>query len=82
MSVTATLKNWELVDFGSFFAIKGTIEGDSKERFSDGVEIRTSKINAIYFAGDGEITAVTRNSVYKLEKPSVQMDAYRLGIDR
>lgn len=60
--VTAELRNWLLLGNveGKRWAI-GDIFNDSKNRFKDGTEVRTSSIVEI----KGDII-VTRNSVYRL----------------
>lgn len=56
--VTGTLKNWKRVGQ----VIYGDIYGDTKGRFVDGTNVRTSRIEEI--VGN---TVYTANSIYELE---------------
>lgn len=56
--VTATLKNWKRVGQ----VIYGDIYGDTKGRFVDGTNVRTSRIEEV--VGN---TVYTANSIYELE---------------
>lgn len=62
------LKNWSIDHFwdGSV-VIYGEIYNDSKNRFQDGTQIRTSRVRRIDFE---EGIVETRNSTYILEKRS------------
>ena len=62
------LKNWSIETFwdGSV-VIYGEIYNDTKNRFSDGTHIRTSRVQYIDFV---ESVVKTKNSTYNLEKRS------------
>ena len=62
------LKNWSVDNFwdGSV-VIHGEIYNDTKNRFTDGAHIRTSRVHYIDFV---EGIAKTQNSTYNLEKRS------------
>jgi hypothetical protein len=71
--ITGTLKEWAIHTWpgtNKKVAI-GKVYNDTKGRFPDGYVIRTSYIVA---EQDGYIR--TRNSVYKLEGPKVDIDTY------
>ena len=64
------LKNWTIENYwdGSV-VIYGEIYNDTKNRFSNGTHIRTSRVHYIDFV---EGIAKTKNSTYNLEKRSRQ----------
>ena len=62
MSITAKLKNAEILKTSLGDIARGQIYGDVHRRFDDGEWIRTSYIKSV----DGNIVT-TRNSVYECE---------------
>ena len=62
------LKNWKIEPYwDGNIVIYGEIYNDSKNRFSDGSHIRTSRVHYIDFV---EGVAKTKNSTYNLENRS------------
>lgn len=63
LPITAKLHNWKTFPVGERgdYVIYGIIEGDTRKRFADGVQVRTSMIAKVV----GDI-AVTLNSNYQL----------------
>lgn len=60
----AILKDSVIIEIRNYFIAYGIIYEDSKKRFSDGEEIRTSFINSI----DLEKGLIfTKNTIYKIE---------------
>ena len=57
----AELRDWVLADIAGTVVVFGKIYNDSKGRFSDGEEIRTSKVKALE---NGRLT--TQNTKYLL----------------
>lgn len=72
VEITASIKNWALVDLGKGDAcITGNIYGDTKQRFEDGDFIRTSKFRLACHPEafkQGEMVR-TAHSVYLLDEP-------------
>ncbi|MDC9589685.1 hypothetical protein PSI23_10345 [Xenorhabdus sp. XENO-10] len=69
IAYTAELELTDFIDNGERALAFGKIFNDSKKRFNDGDEIRTSLVrNAKTYKTDGYIK--TQNSIYKLREPS------------
>ena len=64
--VTATLENWTQIGQ----VIYGQIYGDTRGRFVDGQQVRTSRLDEIVHDDDMVKYAYTQNSVYKLGVPN------------
>jgi len=75
-SVTGTLKDWVYDKFCN--CVWGYIEGDVRDRFTDGTWIHTSDIPSTrqtrsFTAKEGDLI-YTRNSIYRLGKPRKEIE--------
>jgi hypothetical protein len=61
--VTAELRRWWVDNIGGQIVIHGQIHEDTRRRWPDGHEIRTSSVKSIDMEAG---IAVTRNSTYRL----------------
>jgi outer membrane protein assembly factor BamB len=60
----AILRNWRVIDYGTYQVVSGVIYEDGKNRFRDGEQVRTSYVVKI----DGD-KLWTRNTKYLLQNP-------------
>lgn len=77
VNLTGTLRNWSYTEYANGKIANGDLYGDAKQRWRDGTYIHTSLIMS---GPDENGIIVTRNSVYKLEGPSLAEQFAEKGI--